>query len=148
MLYFLNIDFKPVTWNSAYRKLGVGRGMFMSKDAIRFKRKVAMCCRDQLSHFEVKPNHVLKFRAYICLPNFITKKGLPSKTAGDLDNYWKLTADAICSALGVDDSLIWDLTLVKSYSEIPRVAVEINWVPFSEMLSRSLFLDSLSEVIE
>jgi Holliday junction resolvase RusA-like endonuclease len=148
MLYFLNIPCKPVTWNRAYRKLGHGRGMFMTKEGTLYKNQVMMHCREQLEDFKILPNRVLKVRAYFCLPDFITKKGQTSKTAGDLDNYWKLTADAICAAIGVDDSLIWELTLVKSYSESPRVAVELNWIELSDVISRSPFFDSLLEVNE
>lgn len=127
MIYSLVINRKPVSWNQAYRKLGNGKGMFMTEEGKSYKNFVSMACREQIDNFKILDDHILRAYVVFCDPSFITKKGKPSKTAGDCDNFWKLTADAMCGALGVDDSVIWDVRLIKVYQENPRTFIKLKW---------------------
>lgn len=126
MLYTISINRKPVSWNKAYRRLK-GAGMFMTSEGKQYKHFVMMSTRSQVKDFQVIPDHVLRATLVVCLPDVITKKGKPSKTAGDGDNYSKLTLDAVCKELKIDDSIIWDTRIVKVYQETARVFIELKW---------------------
>jgi len=59
----------------------------------------------------------------------ITKKGLPSKTSGDVDGKIKLIQDAMCEALGVDDSIIFEITAKKIFSAKNSITAIIRTLP-------------------
>lgn len=80
--------------------------------------------------FDGKKN-CLAVRYWFYLP-LITKKGLISKRAGDLDNWLKMPNDMLINKiLGLDDSLIVDLMAKKSHSLKPLISIEIEILTYS-----------------
>lgn len=112
----------PPSINHQYATVGDRR--VLSKDASRFKRAVKQVVmrlgEDQLSEAE----HARLRDGYLSLYldfYFLT----PLKR--DLDGGLKITQDALCEALGLDDRKVVDIHLVKRIDPLrPRVEVEIE----------------------
>jgi hypothetical protein len=111
-----------------------------------------MSTKLQIKNFLVPKNHVLSAKIIVCLPTFITGKNAPSKKAGDCDNFSKALMDSICKTLGIDDSIIFNLNIVKVYKELPKTVVELEWFPIERFHSTAEFISKNpttgSELIE
>jgi Holliday junction resolvase RusA-like endonuclease len=105
---------KPLTFNSAYPTNKFGR-RFLTREGKEYKSIIA---RATIEHFYHLRNYkgTLTFMAEIHGP-FLTKKGVPSKTAGDIDGFTKLLIDASCESLGIDDSLVWRIEFEKFHAD-------------------------------
>ena len=126
---------KPLTWNQAYRSFR-GRTI-LSKPGREFKKQAEMLLQEYNSARDAfledyDPSiHGFKFELFIGLPNCLTKKGLISKTAGDEDNFIKLTKDSVFKWLEVDDSQVLVGKQSKFPSEVPFlgfIVSKINYV--------------------
>lgn len=67
------------------------------------------------------PKSSPKYKILLMLRNFIGATKKP-----DIDNIAKIVLDGLTGAAWKDDSAVTDLTVHKSYDEVPRVVVEIN----------------------
>lgn len=139
MIYSLSIPCKAITHNQAYPSRS-GGGRSLSKEGRHYKNFIRLSCLSQVQDFEVQKNSVLKATYIICKPEFLTKDGNPSRTAGDGDGFIKLLQDAIADAFDFDDSVVWDVRALKVYQETPRIFVELRWVPIENFFTPYPFL--------
>lgn len=145
-MHTIIINRKPVSWNQAYRKRGRGFGMYMTKEAVEYKNFVKLATRLQVKDFTLPKGFVVRCTMVVCLPEFITKKNTPSKTASDLDNLLKTSIDSICDELGFDDSAIFEYQLVKVYKEVPRAIFHLETIPMERYHSLSGFSSTIPTV--
>ena len=117
----------PPGINHYYKTTRFG-GRYVCKEGVAFKKLVM-----QHVHFkrvgagkrDVKYQLVLKFSS----PNWMTKKGSIHKRAGDIDGFAKCSIDALCEAIYIDDSAIFELHMYKVSSKEESTHFVLSEVP-------------------
>jgi len=105
---------------------------YLTTEGSVFKKTVFNYVKEQCSKFKLPLDHVLIVEYYFYSNTAITKKGLPSKTSGDVDGKIKLTQDAMCEALNIDDSIIFEITAKKIFSAKNSITVIVRTLPMTE----------------
>jgi crossover junction endodeoxyribonuclease RusA len=128
----------PPSINHQYATVGDRR--VLSRDAARFKRAVKEAVRklgvEALSEVEHERLRTEFLGLYIDF-YFLT----PLKR--DLDGGLKITQDALCEALGLDDRKVVDIHLVKRIDPLhPRVEVELEAIADWQFDREYVFLGS------
>jgi len=107
--YVIELPFISISLNRLYRQFR-GRTI-ISAQGRDFKRMVSSHVRGSKLPFNADSGLMVQ---YIFQSNkFWTKKGTISKTGLDLDNCVKAMQDVVFQELGLDDSLILEMHLVK-----------------------------------
>ena len=122
MIYTFSVNRKALTFNSAYPTNKMGR-RFLTREGKEFKEEVFYEVKKQCPGFQLKEKHVLCVEYFFYSKAVVTKKGTVSKTAGDLDGQIKLLQDAMCDALGLDDSIIFEINAKKILSSKDSITV-------------------------
>jgi Holliday junction resolvase RusA-like endonuclease len=107
----LHFDCKPVSINSAYMQRG--RYRILTVPAKAFKEAVEKEARKQLSKTQIKQLQTMN-RLHVEIhmsSNWITKKQTIRKK--DIASFEKLLTDSIFTAIGIDDSSIFELVMTK-----------------------------------
>ena len=107
----LKFDCKPVSINSAYMQRG--RFRILTVPAKTFKTEVEKQAKKQLSKAQIKQlTEWDRLRVEIHMSsNWITKKQTIRKK--DIASFEKLLTDSIFTAIGIDDSRIFELAMFK-----------------------------------
>jgi Holliday junction resolvase RusA-like endonuclease len=139
MVYIFSLQRKGMSFNSAYPTNKMGR-RFLTREGKDYKMAVFYAVREQVKSFSIPDDHVLSVTYLFCMPNVFTKGGLPSKTALDTDNLCKLFQDSMCEALGIDDSIIFEIKVSKVFQEVATIYAKIEVVPKNRFLNPSISL--------
>ena len=113
----ISIPIKPMTFNSVYSTARTGR-RFMTKEGKDYK-KILSIYANGLSHLRGL-HEPLKFTFVVYGP-WLNKAGKISKIAGDLDGFLKMSQDAICEALEINDSCVIEINARKVMAEKWRI---------------------------
>jgi len=130
-MYTFSIPCKALSFNNCYPTNRMGRRYLTTEGSV-FKKTVFNYVKEQCSKFKLPLDHVLIVEYYFYSNTAITKKGLPSKTSGDVDGKIKLTQDAMCEALNIDDSIIFEITAKKIFSAKNSITVIVRTLPMTE----------------
>ena len=119
---------KPVSVNSAYQQSKFGR-RFLSAEGKEFKRAVFYSLAGKRLEFEALKldSEPLAMNLYFFFPAVYNLDGSIKKI--DVSNYIKITEDAICFALGYDDSRHFSVTARKLLDRAnPRIVVYLSTI--------------------
>ena len=113
----------PPSVNNQYATVN-GRRV-LSKEAARFKRTVRTLLRRDIASGAIAATELTRLeKAYLGL--FIDYY-FETPLRRDLDGGLKITQDAICETLGINDNRVVDIHLVKRIDPLrPRIEVEIE----------------------
>lgn len=89
----------------------------MSKEGKSYKKLVFDAVRTK--PWIVRTDRLYRLTIECWSPRWFTKKGTIFKS--DVSNRIKIAEDAICEAIGIDDSLIFELMVVKRVGDIKTV---------------------------
>lgn len=116
----------PPSVNNQY--VTAGKRRVLSKPAKSFRRSVASIVRDQLTTGEIDDGWIQEIRATPLACDLTYFFETPFKR--DLDGGLKITLDALCDALDLDDRYAVSLTLEKRIDPLnPRVEIELGAIP-------------------
>lgn len=120
----VSIDIEPMSLNQAYPENSRGRRTLSTKGRtykeIIFWATKRVLIKEPLLIDPIQ--HFISMELHFFSPKFLTKGGEISKNKPDTSNCIKLTEDAICEALGIDDYLSVRFDLIDfSYSEKPKI---------------------------
>ncbi len=124
MTLFVNFTLPlPPSINSQY--VTVGKRRVLSREARAYKRQV----KRQIQRMQLDGRIPDEFQAHACagyLALFIDFY-FETPLRRDLDGGLKITQDAICSSLGINDNRVVDIHLVKRIDPLhPRIEVELE----------------------
>lgn len=105
-IHELEVPMLPPSVNG-YWKVARWGGRYITPDGIRFKNMLGAINRSQRVITEKPLRLVIELHSN----EWLTKKGTIRKI--DLDNFSKCCCDALFSAIGLDDSLVWELFMFK-----------------------------------
>ena len=95
---------------NGYWKVKRFGGRYISAEGVAFKKLVYKT----LGKLDYKERGPLRLELELYSPNWITKKGTISMTAGDADNFCKSSIDSLFNCLPfMNDSQIFELSVVK-----------------------------------
>lgn len=105
MILEVTIPNKCLSTNSIYKRNRFG--VYLSAEAKKYKLAISNIVRGK--EFKCNPKtHYISTECYFYLSKFYTKDGKISCTAGDVDNFKKITLDAIAKTLGFNDAFVCD----------------------------------------
>jgi Holliday junction resolvase RusA-like endonuclease len=139
MIYTFSVERKGMSLNSAYPTNKEGR-RFLTREGRDYKMAVFYATKEQIKDFKIPDDHVLSVTYLFCMPNVFTKSGLPSKTALDTDNLCKLFQDSMCEALGINDSIIFEIKVSKVYQDVAKIYSKIEIVHKNRFLNPTIAL--------
>lgn len=119
-------------------RLGRSGHAYTPHDTVAYENLVKLSFREEY------PDHVplesgvkvsTTIRAYYPIPKSASKKKRMDMAMGyvrptkkpDCDNIAKIVCDALNGIVYHDDSQIYELTVIKKYSDTPRVTVRMEW---------------------
>ena len=113
----------PPSVNNQYATVNVRR--VLSREAARFKRTVRTLLRRDIASGAIAATELARLeKAYLGL--FIDYY-FETPLRRDLDGGLKITQDAICETLGINDNRVVDIHLVKRIDPLrPRIEVELE----------------------
>jgi len=94
---------------NGYWKVAKWGGRYITADGVRFKNLCMGINRGQ----KVISDKMLAVEIMLYSEGWFTKKGAIHKRAGDVDNFCKSTLDAYFTAIGLDDSQVFELHVSK-----------------------------------
>lgn len=134
MIYSITVFSKAFTTNQVYKTRLGQHGMYMSSEGKKFKKLIETATKLQAKDFKRVPGNVLRAVYFICGPQFLNKDGSPNMRGGDADGFVKLIQDSVCSALNINDALIYECKAIKIYKEVPKIEIMLEWVPLNGYL--------------
>ena len=131
----------PPSINNQYATVGNRR--VLSKEAARFKRVVKQTFLGKLGEAALATGERERLQAGFLGLYLDFYFATPLKR--DLDGGLKITQDALCEALGLDDRRVVDIHLVKRIDPLnPRVEVELEAIAEWEFDQQYVFLGSVT----
>lgn len=114
----------PPSLNHTYKQ---GKRRYLSPKAKKFKEDFALILGPNKNRFKANlmlKDKLIKIRMHICLPTWKTKDGRIRKN--DVSNRIKLTEDAFFDAIGLDDSYVWDIQVIKVVGKNKGILIQID----------------------
>lgn len=118
----ISIPIKPMTFNSVYSTNRQGR-RFMTKEGKEYKKIISIYANG-LNHLRGL-HEPLMFTMIVHGP-WLNKAGKISKIAGDLDGFLKMSQDAICETLEINDSCVTEISARKVMAEKWRIEFNLS----------------------
>jgi crossover junction endodeoxyribonuclease RusA len=134
----------PPSINQQYATVG-GRRV-LSKDSRRYKREVGKAIRRLRAEGVISDSLVITLRQSFV--GLFIDFFFETPHRRDLDGGLKITQDAICDALGVNDNRVVDVHLVKRIDPLrPRIEVELEAIPHWEFGAEYIYLGGQDEPV-
>lgn len=124
LLSFLIKDIVPPSLNHTYKQ---GKRRYLSPKAKKFKEDFAILLGANKDRFRANlllRDSLIKLKIYVCLPTWKTKDGRVRKN--DISNRIKLIEDAFFDAIGLDDSYVWDIQVIKVVGPEKGILIQLD----------------------
>jgi Holliday junction resolvase RusA-like endonuclease len=120
----LEIPMVPPSLN-VYWKVSKWGGRYITPEGVKFKKLCEVLNKGK-KIYSIKP---LRLEVEVFSKGWYTKKGEIHKRAGDCDNLLKVCCDGLFSAIGLDDSQIFEIVVRK------RVGADVTRMKLFELSS-------------
>lgn len=129
----------PPSVNNQY--VTVGKRRVLSREAKAFRRSVAGIVRDRLTDGRIDDGWLGELRGQPLACDLVYYFETPYRR--DLDGGLKITLDALCDTLGLDDRYVVSITLTKQIDPLnPRVDLELAPIPNWQFDEAYVVMDS------
>lgn len=137
------LDVSPLSINRKIRSSYKRRSNYKSPEAVAFEHEVYARLKKDMhvnalgyAQFKAeilsKPFLDVAYLFVIPKADLITKKGLPSRSGGDVDNYVKPFQDELFKFLKLDDKIIFSSFSAKVPTDSDKRSILVSLVPMSK----------------
>lgn len=94
---------------NGYWKVAKWGGRYITPEGVKFKKLCEVLNRGK----KIYSSSPLRLEVDVYSEGWYTKKGVIHKRAGDCDNFLKVVGDGLFSAIGLDDSQVFEIVVRK-----------------------------------